>query len=416
MIEVSADEPVSSVARVMTDNDVSGVLVRTDSGQGIVTDRDLRERVLGAGLAGETPVGQVTTRPVRVVDEGALVDDVLIQMLDQGVTHMPVRSGDGYLGMLEVTDALAVGMLDPFDLRLSIESTSSVEDLIGLSGRFSQTIAALIDAGVAAPQLGRMVASLTDAVTAASLRLASEGMGSPPVTWAWVALGSQARREQGLATDQDHMMLYAEGGAAHDQWFETLASSAVATLERCGIPRCPNGVMASESLWRSEAGARLQVFRESTLEHDRMAALFAGLGLDHRQITGDFDATPALEEMRMAAVANRGFVVRSAELALDLQPPIGFLGNLVVRDVGEHEGVLNVKVGGIHPIVELARFLGLEVRLRHQVENWRKGLRPDNLIDPQTLGPLTRAQLKDAFGMIREIQRQVEREIAVRPR
>jgi CBS domain-containing protein len=438
----------------MTENDVSGVMVNGESGPGIVTDRDLRERILASDLGGETPVGKIVTRPVRVVDEGDLIDDVLIGMLDQGLTHMPVRSGEGYLGMLEVPDAVAAGMLDPFDLRASIEAAPSEEALVAASGRIPEIITAVIDAGVAAPQLGRMVASLTDALTTTALRFAADGLGAAPVPWAWVALGSQARREQGLATDQDHMMLYDEGGAGEDRWFETLAGRVVTTLEKCGIPPCPNGVMASAPSWRSEARVRIERFREATWEHDRKAALFAGLALDQRQVAGDLDATRALEEMRRAAAANHGFVVRSGELALDQQPPIGFLGNLVVRDVRDHEGVLNVKVGGIHPVVELARFLALagdipstgtiervrdatregvideedgeglieaftylvEVRLRHQVDNWRKGIAPDNLIDPETLGPLARSQLKDAFGMIREMQRQVERQIAIRPR
>jgi CBS domain-containing protein len=454
LIQVGEDATVSSVASVMTENDVSGVMVNGELGTGIVTDRDLRERVLAHGLGADTPVGKVVTRPVRVVDEGDLVDDVLIGMLDQGLTHMPVRSGDGYLGMLEVPDAVAAGMLDPFDLRASIEAAPSDEALVAASVRIPEIIAAVIDSGVAAPQVGRMVTSLTDALTTTALRLASDGMGEAPVAWAWVTLGSQARREQGLATDQDHMILYDDGGADEDRWFETLAGRVVAALERCGVPRCPNGVMASEPAWRSEARLRIEGFREATWEHDRVAALFAGLALDHRQVAGDFDATRALEEMRHIAAANPGFVVRSGELALDQQPPIGFLGNLVVRDVRDHEGVLNIKVGGIHPVVELARFLALagecrstgtmervreaaragvideedgeglieaftflvEVRLRHQVDNWRKSLPPDNLIDPGTLGPLARSQLKDAFGMIREMQRQVERQIAIRPR
>jgi CBS domain-containing protein len=212
--------------------------------------------------------------------------------------------------------------------------------------------------------------------------------------------------------------------------------------------------MASKPEWRSEAPHRVDQIQESTWEHDRRAALFVGMALDHRQIAGEFEATRALEAMRRAAAGNPGFVVRSGELALDQPPPIGFLGNLVVRDVGDHEGVLNIKGGGIHPVVELARYFALvgdsasvgtierlheasrtgvidqddgdglieaftffvEIRLRHQVDNWRKGLRPDNLIDPETLGPLARSQLKDAFALIREVQRMVERQIAIRPR
>lgn len=449
-VEVGEDEPVASVARIMSANDVTGVVVTGESGAGIVTDRDLRERVLGAGLTGETPVGGVSTRPVRFAGPDDLVDDVLIEMLDQGVRHLPIRSEGRYMGMLEVTDIVSIGLLDPFDLRASIETATSVESLVALSQRIPNTVAAAIDAGVGAPQLGRMVASFTDSLTAAALGLAMGDIGPEPVPWAWVALGSQARREQGLITDQDHTLFYAEGGAVHDAWFADLADRVVTTLEACGIPRCPSGVMASEAKWRAETRARVEEIKHATWEHDRGAALFAGIALDHRQIAGDLDVTAGLEEIRRAATANHGFVVRSGELAVAQQIPIGFFGNLVVRDIGDHQGVLNIKSGGIHPVIELGRFFALrsdsaavgtiervrhasragvldeedaeglveafallvEVRLRHQVDNWRKGAPPDNLIDPVTLGPLARAQLKDAFGIIREVQRQVAREIA----
>jgi CBS domain-containing protein len=169
-------------------------------------------------------------------------------------------------------------------------------------------------------------------------------------------------------------------------------------------------------------------------------------------VIGDLDAAGSLEEMRKAAVADSRFVVRTGELAVAQQIPIGFFGKLVVRELGDHQRVLDIKAGGLHPVVELARYLALVadvpalattariegaadagvidaedgegvneafdlllgMRLQHQVDNWRIGSTPDNLIDPETLGPLSRAQLRDAFGIVREVQRDVARQIEPR--
>jgi CBS domain-containing protein len=186
--------------------------------------------------------------------------------------------------------------------------------------------------------------------------------------------------------------------------------------------------------------------------HDPKATLFAGIALDQRLVAGDLDVSAPLEAMRKAAAGDSRFVVRSGELAVAQEIPIGFFGRLVVRRLGDHEGVLDIKSGGIHPVVELARYLALVadlpavstpariegaidagvlerddgeglveafdlllgVRLQHQVDSWREGARPDNLIDPDSLGPLSRAQLRDAFGIVREVQREVARRIEPR--
>lgn len=450
---VEQDESVMEASRLMTENDVTAVLVHGDQGSGIVTDRDLRERVLGAGKDGATPVGEAATRPVRGVGPDSLADDALIEMLDQGVRHLPVVEKGSYLGLLEIVDLVGLGRLDPFDVHSSLHAAPSVESMVTAAERIPNTVASVIEAGVGAPQVGRIVASFTDAMTRAAIRLALEDQGPAPVAWSWVALGSQARREQGLVSDQDHSIIYAAGGAAHDVWFGALADRVVATLEACGIPRCPNGVMASEAGWRSELPARVEEVERWMTIIDRGATLFTGIALDYRQVSGDLDVTISLDEVVQKGAANAGFLYRCAELAVEQKLPIGFFGNLVVRDVGDRAGSLDIKAGGIHPVVELGRLFALRagvgevgtidrlsaavragvldeeraaglieayavllnVRLKHQVEQWRSGRRPDNLIDPRSLGPLARAQLKDAFGIIREVQRMVARDLLPRP-
>jgi CBS domain-containing protein len=452
VVEVGEDDPVGVVARKMTESQVTGVLVAGDTGPGIVTDADLRERVLGAGLGHETPVGAITTRPVRVAAPQTLAEVALVEMLDQGLSHLPISGGHGYVGMLELGDLVGGGLLGPFSLRLSIDSASSSDELVSHAAGIPSAIASLSDFGVAARRVGMMVASLTDALTRAAIRLATADLGEPPYPWVWLALGSQARQEQGMLTDQDHALLYAPGGAEEDGWYAKLAGRVVTTLEACGIPRCPNGVMASESGWRAELGEWVEQVAASTRAHDHKATLFAGIALDHRIVIGDLDAAGSLEEMRKAAVADSRFVVRTGELAVAQQIPIGFFGKLVVRELGDHQRVLDIKAGGLHPVVELARYLALVadvpalattariegaadagvidaedgegvneafdlllgMRLQHQVDNWRIGSTPDNLIDPETLGPLSRAQLRDAFGIVREVQRDVARQIEPR--
>jgi CBS domain-containing protein len=140
-----------------------------------------------------------------------------------------------------------------------------------------------------------------------------------------------------------------------------------------------------------------------------------------------------------------------ARFALSHRPPTGFLRGLVVEHSGEHRGRLDLKHGGVIPIVDLARWAGIAagvtsastterlkaaaaagtlpaadahtledafslitgLRLAHQVDQLRAGERPDDFVNPAALSPLTRTHLKEAFRAIASIQKRVATELDI---
>jgi CBS domain-containing protein len=285
-----------------------------------------------------------------------------------------------------------------------------------------------------------------DESTKRLIRTAIDDLGDPPGAWAWVGLGSQARHEQSLSTDQDHALIYdapERAGGEVDAYFSTVAHRVTDGLAAAGIPRCRGGVMAESPSWRADRSRWLQTYREQLASVEADGTVFSSIALDHRRIAGGLDVEPDIDAVVRDVVRGGRLVRRLASAALALAPPTGFFRGSVLRSGGSRDGTFDVKHGGITPITNVARAVavasgssairtldrlrdasrtdiidadladGLEeafrllwrIRLRHQADRLVAGLPPDDAVDPRRLGPLTRRGLKEGFRLIVAAQR-----------
>jgi CBS domain-containing protein len=416
-------------------------------GWGIVTDRDLRTRVVAARRSLDLQVEQVATFPARTLPASTAASDALVEMFAEGVHHLPITDAEGQiLGVLTDTDLMGVGRHTLFALRSSILRAADSEQAVARMRELPNVVVALVEAGADPIGIGRDIALVLDSLTERLLHLGIDELGDPPASWAWLALGSAARQEQALRTDQDHALAW-EGGSRDeaDRYFAALAERVVAGLEAAGIPRCKGKTMATNAELRrpvTEFATRFRAWiEEPSLEH----SVLASTGFDFRSVTGPLDAEPVLNTALREARSYPGFARVLGRRALDLRPPTGFMRNLVVEARGEHAGRLDVKHGGITIITNLARAWGLsagaaakgtlarldaavtagqadaelvldlrqvfrflwEVRLRSQAEQIRTGQEPDDYVDPADLGAFVRNGLKEAFRTITRAQRHI---------
>jgi CBS domain-containing protein len=447
---------VAEVAQRMASERVSSVLIPSADGWGIVTDRDLRTRILAVGRSSQTPVGEVMSHPVTVVPADETAEETLLVMLERGFHHAPVVDASGHLvGMVTDTDLLALERVSPFALRTEIERAASTDDAVALGRRLPEVVAALVDAGMDAVAVGRVVSVSIDALTRAFLERAIAERGEPPAPWAWLAFGSQARHEQALHTDQDHGLVLDADHEVDDEvdrYFGVLALDVADGLERAGIPRCAGRVMAeSRAMRRSVAGWR-RAFEGWMRAPDRQGSVYTSIVFDYRRVAGPLDAVPALDEVVAEARTVPGFVRHLAHRALDERPPTGFLRHLVVEGGGEHAGRLDVKRRGVTLVSNIARLQAIRagsiekrtlsrlraarsaglldpdaaegldeafrvlwtIRLEHQRRRLTEGAEPDDFVDPAALGQVTRRALREAFGVIRGAQRALAIELDLR--
>ena len=453
-VTCSAATPIHDAAELMARERVSSVLVVGGPAPGILTDRDLRSRVLAAGRSPSTPVGEVMSSPLVTVPAEATVEEVLLTMLEHGIHHVPVTDGSGaVVGVVSDTDLLGLERTDAFAVRSAIERAPDRQALLREARTLPLLVRGLVAADVDPVHVGRVVAITIDALTERLLELAIAALGDPPGPWAWLALGSQARREQALATDQDHGLAYETVDLAPeeaDRYFAALAERVTDGLEAAGIPRCRGGVMASNPSWRRTAPGWVAELRRWMGEAGPEGRVFTSIALDYRRVGGPLDLERDLDAEIRRAPAVPGFVRRVARTAIDLRPPTGFLRDHVVET---RAPTLDVKRGGITPITNLGRAYavaagiaangtlprlraaadagllhadlaaGLEeafrllwrVRLDHQASRAAAGERPDDLVHLSTLGPIARRSLKEAFRTIVRAQRALANELGLRP-
>lgn len=440
---------IRRAAELMTRERVSSVLVQGADGLGILTDRDLRAKVVAAGRTSDDTLEEVMTRPVVTVPPETTAAEVLTLMYERGIHHVPVVSDEGTLvGIVTDTDLMDLEQKKPFMLKGEIERTSTVEKLVELGSRLPEMVVALVEANAEALEVAHAVSVTIDTLTRRLLEVEIKELGTPPCPWAWLALGSEARQEQALGTDQDNALVVDPGGDpldSVDPFFETLARSVNEHLEGAGIPRCKAGVIASSKSWRDTPAGWQERFRTWIGEGTWIAGAMGAISFDYRPVAGPLDVRATFDEIVREASRNERFVRRLGTTALEDRPPTGFSSNQVLHSGGRSTPTLNVKDQGIALITNLARVYsimqgrtenrtirrlraaeearridaddrqGLEeafnllwhTRLEHQALQVRQGEAPDDLVDPAALGPLGRQGLKDAFRMIDSAQDQL---------
>ena len=285
---------IRDAAQLMSDEMVSAILVTSSKGLGIVTDADLRRKVLAGGISPEAPVGSIMTLPVRTVRDDALAPEAGIEMMQAGVNHLPVVDKHGrVVGVVSAGSLMSLGALSPFALRWSIAAARDEEELVKAASGLPKLFVSLLDARLDAPALTRVITLLSDSMTTRLLDFAFERHGRPPVPYAWLALGSSARNELTLASDQDNALAYDDTDEPGvDAYFKLVADVVNAGLTRCGFSLDESGVLASDPHWRLTQSAWLAVFSRCLQVWDWKHLLRASIAFDFRQVAGDSGSPP----------------------------------------------------------------------------------------------------------------------------
>lgn len=448
IVETTADVSIRQAAGIMAHRNVSSVLVMDGHRiLGIVTDRDLRKRVVAAGHDTDDSIASVMTPDPTVVSGEALAFEVLLHMMDGQIHHLPVVEGGRPIGVITSTDLVRLEHANPVYLVRDIATQRDVAGVAQVVARLPQTVARLVSQDATADDIGKVVTAVADSVGRKIMALAEAELGRPPAPFCWMVLGSQARGESALGSDQDNAIILADGaGAEGERYVAALADKVVAGLEQCGYPRCEGDVMATNPRWRQDLTGWRREFARWLHEPTPDALLHAGIFFDARALAGDTSLFTALYQgVQAQAKRSARFLGLMAAQAVRHEPPLGFFRGFVLQKEGEHKDTLNLKWGGIGVVQETARVYALAagspamrtherildakaaglltaetaedlqdayefisyVRLEHQVEQVRDGLEPNNHVDPDQLSSLERRHLRDAFGVLRTVQGQL---------
>jgi len=462
-VYLTADATVRECAQQMTEQHVSSVVVFNQlafehdnfdaDGQesasfplGIITDRDFRVRVLAKGLSLETPLRDVMSTDLITIAHDAYVYEAKLLMLRHNVHHLPLVRHDEVTGIIALTDIVQYESQSSLLLVRGILVQETVEGLADLSTNVASVMVRMQKEGASSHMIGSAMSVIGRTFKQRLLQLAEEKLGSPPVPYCFLALGSMAREEQLLVTDQDNALILSVdyNEARHGAYFKQLANFVCDGLDACGYSYCDGGIMASNPKWRMTLKDWKQQFSEWIERPNPQALLNASIFFDLEGVDGKVAWAEQLTRFIVGKAKNNPvFLAALSRNALYRTPPLGFFKDFVLEKDGRQRYSLNLKRRGTAPMVDVIRVHALAegslsqnsfdrledlaessllpegkkdelsdaleylsmIRIRQQVAAIEAGEDVDNTVEPETLSSKERRGLKEAFQVLSNAQK-----------
>lgn len=445
-IAVAPTDSALEAARLMRKKRISCLpIVDGDKLVGIVTDTDLRDRLTAEGRSPDIAIGEIMTPSPLSLSSDALAFDALALMMQRSISHLPVVDQGRLAGILTQTDLVRAQSRSAVYMISEIGRRPDVHAIDVIVKDVPKLLVSLVASGASAHKIGHIISSITDAVTNRLITLAEDRLGPPPVPYLWLACGSQGRQEQTGFSDQDNCLILDDAYDAqqHGAYFKEFATYVCDGLNAVGYVYCPGEMMAMTDKWRQPLAVWKAYFRKWIDQPEPMAQMLASVMFDLRAIRGEERLYRELrEETLERARRNSIFLAHMLSNSLTHKPPIGFFGNISVPMMGDNKGLIDLKHGGVVPIVDLARLYALEAsipevnthrrleagrnarvlsedgardlldafefiantRLKHQAAQIQRGQKPNNMLNLKELSHFERNHLRDAFTVVKTLQ------------
>jgi len=446
-VTATSDTTITRAAEIMTEEGVSSLLISDgDTSLGIITDRDIRTRAVAMSLSMQDPIASIATNDLICVRHDQLAYEAMLLMLRHNVHHLPVLKNLRPIGVLALSDIIRYESRNSLFVVGRVYHQQTVEELAELTEEVKASFVRMIREDANSRMVGSAMGAIGRSYKQRLLELAEIEFGPPPVPYCFLALGSMARQEQLIVTDQDNAIILDNrfDPDKHDAYFEKLARFVSDGLAACGYTYCTGDVMATNQKWRQPLRVWEQYFTDWIDSPTPESLLTSSIFFD---LDGVYGRTEFAETLRALiakkAKGNSRFLASMARNALRRTPPIGFFKDFVVERDGRHTRAINLKRRGTAPLTDLIRvhalaigsrsrnsfdrltdiieaqvlppgrgpdlqdaleFISL-VRARNQAHDLVEGLEPDNSIEPETLSEFERKNLRDAFLILASAQK-----------
>jgi CBS domain-containing protein len=439
------DAPLREVLQTMHGKRIGSMLVTDAQGQplGILTRYDVLGRVALAQVPLDASVSQVMVQPVYCLTVEHTAQDAALLMSTHGIRHVPVTRRGVAVGMVSERDLFAMQRLSLKQVSTSIRAAPDVDTLKLVAQDIRRFARSLLGQGVQARQLTALISHLNDVLTQRLLEILAAQHGIELQRLCWLALGSEGRSEQTVATDQDNALILPDDTTqAQREAALAFGRSVNLALDACGYPLCKGAIMAGEPA----CCLTLREWRERFahwIEHGAPQDLLnASIYFDFRALAGDAAMADALRaEVVESARRMPRFLKQMAMNALTHAAPLNWLGSIDVDDTG----AVDLKLQGTAIFVDASRLyalahgvtatgtrerleavgarLGLApheyqawtggfeflqmLRLRVQLEDSMDAAHP-NRIAVASLNDIDRRILKESFRIARALQQRLQ--------
>ena len=358
---------ICDVAKLMAKRDSDCVVIISNNKPvGLISDADLRNQVVAAGLSSDLPVSSIMKPDPLTIRARASVFDGMMAMEERNWRHLVLLDDTGSLqGVISDTDLARVLLTSPTALRRRVEQADSGQELRKLRAAADQMIVTLYHRGVRAEDLLQINTRFNDAMTIRILDIVSSRQNDPPagLTWCWLSLGSEGRGEMGLRTDQDNAIIYeSESPDLADAWLATLAEGVNNMLNVAGISLCEAGIMASNASMRNDLNGWSISIQDWMSDADENRLLWISALTDCRAMYGTGRLCSELKaELARILLERHHFLAVIAREALIPALPLRHFPSRRLKGYNAGQGeALNLKSHGTHLITHAARLFCLD--------------------------------------------------------
>ena len=443
---VNQDTPAHQIATHMDEERVSSVLVLSQQGViGIITDQDLRSRLLAQRLPDTTPAHQIMSHEMAMIEDSEYLFEALLIMLRLNLHHLPVTRKGQPAGVMSMSDILRHESQSSLLMVRGIHWQTNVDELARFTRQLPSVFVRMVNEDANSHMIGSAMSVIGRTIKQRLLELAEEKYGPPPVPYCFLALGSMARDEQLIVTDQDNALILHDDyhPPAHQGYFEKLARFVSDGLNACGYRYCSGNIMASNPEWRLTRQQWRDRFSDWIDHPTPQSLLNSNIFFDLDGVHGETQwADELVDFVTQHATNNTRFLAHMARNALNRTPPLGFFKGFVMEQDGKHLPSINLKRRGTAPLSDLIRIHALAigstarnsferlddiaasgllpegnprdlsdaleyialVRIKHQAADIERGDQADNNIEPELLSTFERRNLKEAFQVVDRAQ------------
>ena len=450
---------VWQAAQTMTEHGVSCLLIvhdtaNTDQAEtaqtgalaGIITDRDIRSRLVAPGLKSETSVSDIMSTNLVTIEQHQYLFEAMMLMLRHNVHHLPVMQQARPVGVLALSDIIRYESQNSLFVVSSIFRQQSVAELSALLKDVKACFVRMVNEDANSHMIGSAMAAIGRSFKQRLLELAEQQLGPPPVSYCFLALGSMARDEQLIVTDQDNALVLDNSfdPVQHDAYFQQLAAFVCDGLAQCGYSYCSGNIMATNAQWRQPLRVWQKYFTDWIEQPSAERLLHANIFFDLDAVWGKTQWADELNQLIATTAKTRPqFLACMARNALQRTPPLGFFKDFVMENDGRQNNSLNIKRRGTAPMADLIRVHALALgspatnsferlrdiiaakvlpngrgedlrdaceviamtRIRQQALALQAGETPDNNVVPERLSEFERKHLKEAFSVLSNAQK-----------
>ncbi|MDM7274297.1 putative nucleotidyltransferase substrate binding domain-containing protein [Sulfurihydrogenibium azorense] len=359
---VESSSSIYEAVKKMTEEKALSIIVKYPDTYGIVTDSDLRKKVILSKKNVEDPIGDIANKNIISVNPDTFLFDAIITMIKHNIKRVVIKDENNQIiGVLNEVDILTQYSNQPQFLALQVERAKSVEELKVISDSMINTVKLLHKEGIRTRHIMKFVSEINEKIFKKLFSLLADE--SIRENTCLIVMGSEGRQEQILKTDQDNGLILSDNFEFDKEVLENFSKNFIEALKTLGYPECKGNVMLTNPQWRKT----LKEFKESIFEYINNITpenmLNLAILIDLRPIEGKIELAEKLREYIFENISdNKTFLSWFALPTINFKTPLNFFGGFETEK-GEHKGELDIKKGGIFPIIHGVRSLAAENRI-----------------------------------------------------